>query len=271
MTIVNKDKEIYKKAKAFLFENAPKEITADIINSYLSVPSSSYTSTSLDEIFKRLLNSAQNANMKSGVIGGSINGFENLGKVLFQFNHVKVLNKYQDKESELLDDIIEVVKPHGKVRKEEKSIWPKYCRTILSAAEFISQFADSKAFFELVKYFYNDKRSMAALPMIIEAEIYGIGFPLACDFLKELGFVNFGKPDVHVKNIFEASGLVPPKATNYQVLKSIIRVAENNGVTPYSVDKIFWLLGSGYYYNHAHLGKNGRFKRLKEKFIQSLQ
>ncbi|MDH4263922.1 MAG: hypothetical protein OEV78_12855 [Spirochaetia bacterium] len=268
---IEKDRLIYKKAKTFLYENSPSDVTDEIIESYLSVPVLSNENTSLKDIYKRLLESAQNANMKAGVISGSIDGIENLSKVLFEFDHRKVLNIYLGHEVLLLSDIIEKLKPRGKIRTEEKSIWPKYCRSITSAAEFLTQFSDSKEFFDWANYFYNDKKSLAALPMIIDAEVYGIAFPLACDFLKELGFINYGKPDVHLKDIFEASGLVPLKSSNYQILKAISRVAESNNETAYNVDKIFWLLGSGYYYNHKHLGKKGRFPRLKEKFIKSLK
>ncbi len=65
--------------------------------------------------------------------------------------------------------------------------------------------------------------------MLIDAEVQGVGFPLACDFLKELGFANYGKPDVHIIEIFEASGLVAKGATNYQILKAISRIADSTG------------------------------------------
>ncbi|NCD05852.1 MAG: hypothetical protein EOL97_07010 [Spirochaetia bacterium] len=37
-----------------------------------------------------------------------------------------------------------------------------------------------------------------ALPLLISKKISGIGFALACDFLKELGFTDYSKPDVHI-------------------------------------------------------------------------
>ena len=43
--------------------------------------------------------------------------------------------------------------------------------------------------------------------MLISHVVSGIGFALACDFLKELGFVNFAKPDVHVKAIVKGLNL----------------------------------------------------------------
>lgn len=83
--------------------------------------------------------------------------------------------------------------------------------------------------------------------MLLSLEIDGFGFALACDFLKEIGFFNFGKPDVHLKNIFYS--LILTSSTNdYAVFKAIFRIANNVGVTSYKVDKLFWLIGSGNFY-----------------------
>jgi len=38
--------------------------------------------------------------------------------------------------------------------------------------------------------------------MALMSEIHGIGFALACVFHKELGYLNFGKPVVHIRDIF---------------------------------------------------------------------
>lgn len=258
------DNKIYKCARRFLSDNTPKEATDEIIESYLNYSTKpDSNSWTIEQLFLRFLESAQNANMKAGVIGGSINGVKNLKSVLFDFDPKKVYKNFQDSEK-LLDDIIKKLKPSGAIRRTEKSIWPKYCKTIISMSEFLSQYENAKDFFEWANYFYNDKRSMSALPMILSEEVYGIGFPLACDFLKELGYIEYGKPDVHIKDIFEAYDLVPKNATNYQILKAIIRIANNTKKTAYNVDKLFWLIGSGKFYNH----KSIQVKRLKDEFIK---
>ncbi|OHD93447.1 MAG: hypothetical protein A2019_03715 [Sulfurimonas sp. GWF2_37_8] len=261
---IERDKKIYKCAKTFLLKKSPEEVTEEIIESYLRNPAQPRSEIlSLEKIFLSFLVSAQNANMKAGVIGGSINGVQNLGQILFDFNPKKVYQNFQDSEK-LLAEIIEKLAPNGAVRKTEKSIWPKYCKTIISMSEFLSQFENADDFFKWTDFFYNDRRSISALPLILSEEVYGIGFPLACDFLKELGYVAYGKPDVHIKDIFEAYELTPKNATNYQILKSITRIASNVGEHAYNVDKLFWLIGSGKFYNH----KNIQTKRLKDEFIK---
>lgn len=168
-----------------------------------------------------------------------------------------MLKKYPSGWEAVLDDIVDQLKPRGSIRRTTRSIWPQYCRTILSAARFLAQFSSADDFYDWVASFYElDERARPALPMLLDTEI--AGFPLACDFLKGLGYENFSKPDVHVKDIFEGIGLCPIGSTDYEVFKAVARVASNSGVTPYNVDKLFWLIGSWKFYEDPHIGNNGR-------------
>lgn len=98
--------------------------------------------------------------------------------------------------------------------------------------------------------------------MLISIEITGLGFPLACDFLKEIGFLNYGKPDVHLKYIFKELNLIDPTENttikqDYQTLKLMDRIALDNKITTFEVDKIFWLIGSGnFYLSNVKIGRN---------------
>jgi len=258
----------YDKAKIFLIDQIPVKDAEAILEHYLSLPDKSQSPVSLEELYKRLLASAQNANMKAGVIGGSIGGIEKLATVLFGFNPNKVSDVYGVNSDQVLSEIESKLKPSGKIRKTPKSIWPRYCETILSAARFFKQFASSKEFYEWANHLYQDKRSIAALPMILAEEIYGIGYPLACDFLKELGFINYGKPDVHIIEIFEGLGLCHKGATPYEIQKIIVQIADEKGVSAYNVDKLFWLIGSGKFNDHPAIGNQGSIGRNKERFLE---
>jgi hypothetical protein len=257
----------YLAAKKFLTRELNHPDARVIIESYLTLPDQSNNPMSVNELFRRLLSSAQNANMKASVIGGSIGGINNLGKALFRFNPRTVERHFANDPSGLLDHIVKTLKPTGKIRTTPRSIWPKYCKTILSSAAFFGQFRNGEDFYTWANYFYSDKRSMAALPLILAAEIDGIGYPLACDFLKELGFINYGKPDVHVIQIFNGIGLCTEKASPYQIQKVIAEIAEAAGVSAYNVDKLFWLIGSGKFYKHPQIGNGGHIGRKKDQFI----
>lgn len=132
----------------------------------------------------------------------------------------------------------------------------------------MEQFKSVNDFFKWVDFFDNDNRARAALPMLLSNEIRGFGFALSCDFLKGLGYINFPKPDVHLRDIFKALELCNDKDDDYQLFKAIIRLSSNAKVSPYNADKVFWLIGSGYFYNDLEIGNNGRIGSKKQKFIK---
>lgn len=225
----------------------------------------------LPGVYESLLESAQSAERKATVIGEAIGGVHNLKPLLCGFYPDQVLRKYATGR-EVFKDVVIHLKPRGKINTSSKGMWPRYCRTILSGARFLSQFASADEFYAWVDAFDGlDDRARPALPMLLAQEIDGFGFALACNFVKELGYENFSKPDAHVKDIFWALGLSPKGTSDYEVFKAVARVARHAGVTPYNVDKLFWLIGSGHFYEHPEVGLNGKIGRRKKQFIETAQ
>jgi hypothetical protein len=243
-----------------------KGVTPELIEKYLHF--STPRPDTLAGLYEHMLESAQSANLKSGVVGGSIGGVGSLRPVLCDFEPALVLEKYRSGWEGVLDDIVAQLKPRGSVPRTSKSIWPRYCRSVLSGARFLSQFSSADDFHGWVDFFDEDERARPALPLLLAQEIDGFGFALACDFLMGLGYENFSKPDVHVKDIFQGVGLCPWGSTDYEVFKAAARVAHNVGVTPYNVDKLFWLIGSGYFYADPQIGHKGRTGNRKKEFIE---
>ncbi len=122
-------------------------------------------------LYERMLGSAQSANMKAGVIGDSIGGVGNLGRVLCDFEPTQVLERYHSDWGAVLDDVVAQLKPRGTIRRTPRSIWPRYCRTILSGAKFLVQFESANDFYEWVDFFDKDERARAALPLLLDQEI----------------------------------------------------------------------------------------------------
>ncbi len=264
------DKFVCSEAKNFLVNLGIPSVVPSLIDKYLDPGTLQAKPKTISEIYARILKSAQNANMKAGVIGRAIDGIEHLGSVLCDFNPADVIKQYNNDAVLLLDQIQDKVKPRGAIRKTSRSIWPQYCRCILSAADFLVQFRDADDFFRWIDFFDQDNRARASLPMLLSREITGLGFALSCDLLKEMGYVSFPKPDVHLRDIFRALALCPNAEDDYCLFKSIVRDAGNEGVTPYSADKAFWLIGSGYFYNDLHIGNNGRIGSHKNQFIDHI-
>jgi hypothetical protein len=267
------DQQAYELAKGYLPSLEIPGVTEDLIKKYMGPnilhPDRPTSIKGLKGLYFRILDQAQNANMKTGVIGGSIGGVDKLAPILHDFDPGEVLAKYGVGWEAVLDQIIKELNPHGKIRRTPRSIWPQYCKTILSAARFIEQFDSANDFFDWADFFDRDARARPSLPMLLDREIEGFGFALSCDFLKELGYINFPKPDVHLRDIFMALELCEDGKDQYQLFKAIIRVANNSKVTPYNVDKVFWLIGSGNFYWHPEIGKIGRHKQRFIDFARS--
>jgi hypothetical protein len=262
-----RDRAAYTLAKDFLLQSgAGKGVTPELIENYLHL--SAPRPDTLAALYEHVLESAQSANMKAGVIGGSIGGVANLGPLLCDFEPTKVLEKYRSGWEGVLDDIMAQLNPRGSVPRTSRSIWPRYCRSVLSGARFLSQFSTADDFYRWVDLFDKDERARPALPLMLAQEIEGFGFALACDFLNGLGYENFSKPDVHVKEIFGGLGLCAEGAGDYEVFRAVGRLARNASVTPYNADKLFWLVGSGYFYEDPHIGINCRIARHKKEFIE---
>lgn len=211
-------------------------ITASMLEKYFLVPQ---RPDSLEGVFETLVMCAQNMQMKPNVIGP----IKRLGVVLFDFSPSETAGHYQAGD-ELFEAVKRKVKPEGKVREVPNAIWPLFCRTILAAATFMSRFATAKEFYDWVELFDCDDRCRAAIAIVLHNNIPGLGFALACNFLKDIGFENYGKPDVQIIKIFTSLGLSRSEDT-YDVLMDIFRVAKHTGKTAYYVDKLFWLIGSG--------------------------
>lgn len=255
------DLQVYQLAKVYLPSLNMPGVTEKLIEKYQNPLYLHPKPTSKEGLYQRLLESAQSGHMKAGVIGKSIGDVKNLAPVLCDFNPRAVSSKYGQNWEDVLDRVVEEIKPRGRIRRTPRSIWPLYCRTILSAAWFIEQFESADDFYNWVDFFNQDGRARASLPMLLDHEIVGFGFALSCNFLKELGYVNFPKPDVHLREIFTALELCEAKVDDYGLFKAIIRVARNSNVTPYAVDKVFWLIGSGDFYVDPMIGSIGSHKQ----------
>ncbi len=192
------DQRVYSLAREYLL--SLDTVTPEMLNRHLFI-SADERPNLLSGIYERLLGAAQGGNMGPTVIGQAIGGVDKLESLLGGFQPAAVVEKYGGDWEAVLDDIVIQLKPRGKIRRTSRSLWPRFCKTIISGAEFLAQFDEATDFYQWVDIFDQDDRVRPALPMLLSFEVDGIGFPLACDFIKDLGYLNFCKPDVHLKTI----------------------------------------------------------------------
>jgi len=260
-------KVIYQEALNYLASKINND--KKIIEKYLLPDEKRKNPQSLNEIYKAILGSAQNASMSPNVIGKSISGekgnIDPLGRILFEFSPKETYRNFSEKTE---TDLYNLIKPS--LRKTPNpvkiTLWLRFCKTIISSAKFLTQFESSDAFYRFIDSYYQNDQMRYFLPILLSFEIDGFGFALACDFLKEIGYVKYGKPDTHIKDIFLELNLLPkiPKNSlkaNYLSLKLFENIAMLNNTIPYSVDKVLWLICSGNFYYHKEIGKIGGSKK----------
>lgn len=236
-------------------------LTDEVLQCYLCTPPRD-TPSEMADVFLRLLMSLRNKGMMATVIPDEF--VQSLTPVLDGFDPAKVIQRFTSADN-LLDTIIRTLSPTGKVRRVPGGLWPLFTRGILSGARFLNQFQSGPEFLAWVQTFDDDPRKRAALPLLLSEEIDGFGFALACDFLKELGFLNFAKPDAHIKAIVKGLKLASEATTDYAIFKDVVRIAAHCDRTPYDVDKVFWLVGSGRFYLHPAIG---RVTTDRDRFIE---
>lgn len=268
MINAERDRLVFDLGYSYLLNLAEKGVDQAMLEKYMTLPDRVDHVETINDIYWRMLESAQNANMRAGVIGGALGGVKRLGLVLDEFSPQGVLEIYGDDWEGLLDTIVSELEPNGQIRRGSRSIWPKYCKTILSSAHYMTRFENAEDFHDYVTLFDKDDRTRVALPLLMKEEIAGMGFALCCDFLKELGYMNFAKPDVHIREIFTQLGLSSENASDLELFNAVARVAHNVERMPYAVDKLFWLIGSGFFYDDPQIGKNGRIGSQKAAFVE---
>jgi hypothetical protein len=174
-------------------------------------------------------------------------GSTQIKEILFDFDP-KTVKKEYDKDNGL-KSLIDTFNKKLSLTidlQNKNSQWVMFGKGAISTAIFLSDFKGKDEFDVFIKDFQRNKYSREALPMLLDKEISGFGFALACDFLKEAGYDGYPKPDSHLMKVFGKSGLC--KRDDYEVFKTIIEVAEAVGKTPYEVDKRIWLVCTGNFY-----------------------
>lgn len=196
------------------------------------------------QLYRSMIGHAQNRRDMPNSIGD----IDNLGPILFDFDPDRVLAGYADWKDFLRVLMNSGIKVPGRIEPHNaRSHWTKYSKSVLSCASFLSSFDSAAAFHNFVASFNFNEYSKLALPLLLSEEIFGFGFALACDFLKENGYEQFLKPDTHINYICGALGITT--ATNdFGVFKDAIAYCESNGLVPYEFDKLLWLVGSGSFY-----------------------
>lgn len=250
-------KTLYTEAYTFLEDRIGREALENKLSYYRQ-----YKVTGMHEVCWHLVRSLKNKRN----MGQTIGDIELLAPFLFHFDPAATHFHYGDDWRLLFEEIQNKHKPPGPMNIEnQNSYWVIFTKGIVSGAAFLSRFDSFEAFDGFVNSFAFNDLSLAALPILLDQEMYGLGFPLACDFLKECGYQDYAKPDVHITGILFESGLVSSR-DNYEVFRTMVRIGRASGELPVIVDYVLWMIGSGRF-----TAEPGRITRQKQAFLQHIR
>jgi len=238
---VEEYQRIYDEAFEYLleFEEVDQELILDHLNDY-----DEKAADSIEELYYGLLVSAQNRQ----AMPNSIGDISQLEDLLYGFDPKNVVEQYTSwedffKQVEQSDE----VSPPGRFEIDNPySHWVQFSKSVISAGEFLSDYNDVGEVDELISDTERgDESTRLDVPLLLSDEVHGIGFATGCDFLKENGYPEFVKPDVHIRDIFEGAGISEPDTDDIELFEDAIKFARTIDVLPYKVDKLFWIVGSG--------------------------
>lgn len=221
--------------------------------------------TRMPALFRQMLMSVAESGMTKNVTLGSLNrGVDDLKAVTFGFSPAKTIDFYRgaNRHKALFRVIKQQLNPRGELNKD--GLWPKYCKSILSVAEFLSEFGSASAFFRWADGLEGDPNNRSVLVKALQTKIFGAGYAIACNILIDLGYRSFAKPDRHIKAIVSRLESSSDNASDSEVLASMERLAKISGTSPYSLDKLFFIIGSGKLYKN-----DVRLKGTSEQRIQA--
>ena len=228
-----------------------------IVREYMSLSERQIPKT-IGQAYRVLIDSLKN---RQGM-PNSIGNLNRLSGVLCEFDPKAVLAQYSNDWGSLFDAVKHQIQPESRMDKNNNhNYWVIFCKGCLSAAMYFNRFDTVSDFLRYVQDFDANPNTRPALPLLMGEEIFGVKFALACDFLKEIGFSNYSKPDTHLTDIFTGLGLC--NDTPLDVFRSVTEMSTEVHETPYAVDKMFWLIGSGNLYNH-----NKTFQTDKGEFVR---
>ncbi len=132
---------------------------------------------------------------------------------------------------------------------ERTQMWTRYCKGLISGAKFFLSFKDVEDFRNTCDSMNVNDITRESFALFLSTKIDNMGFAAACNFLKELGYQEYPKPDVHIIDICKELKLIDNKSP-IEAYEAIVKVARDAGVTPYHMDKLWWLICSGNLYRY---------------------
>lgn len=251
-------KDVYSRSYSFLLdESAPYNISKNMIDAFIS-NSDAPECEDIESAYRLLLVIMQDFQMYPNVIQ-----FKQRESCIIETLHncdLKYISSLTPEQ--LLSDF------KNKFGFEKDCIWHKYCKSIISGALFMLNFKDDAEYKSTFDSFNKNDMTREAFALFLSRKIFNMGFAIACNWLKELGYYKYAKPDTHTKDVCRSLGLLTDD-DDINCFEAMIKTANEAGVEAYKVDKVWWLICSGNYYRYNIILPNPRQR--KERFLNMLK
>ncbi len=245
---MNINQLLYDTAYKMLVAMLPHGVSENDLDRYFH--GDRYNPESLKGVYIAFVRTAQNYQFMPNVIQFD-NREKSIGKILHDFDYKYVSTL----DPEYL--YTEFQKAFG--ISSEKS-WKLWCNSVVDSAKFVMTFKNIEQF----DAFVTESNDLKMVPLLISKKIRGIGFALACNALKELGYLDYVKPDIHLIDICDALGI--SGRDQIEVFDAMQQIAKDNNITPYKLDKVLWLVCSGNFYKEQI-----RVKGRKDELISKVK
>jgi len=242
-------KILFKEAQRFLCDKAGKDF---VFEQCTDTP----LPDTINDIYRCLVTSLVNTNKMKQAIGD----INDLSDVLFEFDPAKTLAHYEKLQNALCWIMgRQAIDIHRTT--DSKDYWKMFYFGVLSGASFLCKVGCLDTFRAFVQRFQCNESVIAVLPLLLEYEIYGLTYRMACTFLNSVGYGDFIAPDAKVKALLYDIEIIESK-DNYETLKTIIQISKANNKPPYIVSAMFQMIGTESFTQEKTNGK------LRQQFIE---
>jgi hypothetical protein len=247
-------KELYDYSYDFLITKDSKYLKKELIDDFISTADIK-DCNSLTDAYELLLNILQDFNRYPYVIK-YIDRKDKIKEILhnYDFSYIARLEPSQ---------LLEIFRDAFKFDRD--TLWLRYTKGVISGAKYMLNFDNYDDFKNTFDSFNTNDMTREYFAMFLSTKIDNMGFAIACNWLKELGYYEYAKPDTHTKDICDALHLASKK-NDVKCFEAMVKVAREAGVKTYKVDKVWWLICTGNFYRY-----NIKCPEYKNEFILSLK
>lgn len=253
---------LYDYAVSYLKEHTKNLVNDAVLDDYFEV----HKASSLDEAFKRGVVSVNDNNKRT--MANPIAYFRPEHKaaidtILCNFKLNTVRAKYGNDVEELWKDLCSQCVPDSE--QSPKGAWYKFARNIITLGAYLSEFSDID---ELYQEFEKAESPEEKIKLVnkVSAQVSQWGFAMASNWIKDMGMTGYCKPDQHIRAIID--GIYQTGDNMKTVFKKVIEVANQCNVSPFKLDRVLFLVGSGDFYGQGHENIRKLYNGNEKDFIK---